>query len=88
MKKVEKDLSLNEDDWIAGPDTVAGELQSFIKEFGSFTPESFVQIKFHLLRGSGLTSPSSDELCELSINHSFCPKAQLFNLSVSQERSS
>lgn len=74
MKEVDKRTSLNEDDWVASPDTVAEELQSFIKEFESFTPELFVQIKFHLLRGSGLTRPARDELCDLSINHSFCPK--------------
>jgi len=77
MKEVEKSTSLNEDDWTASPDTVAEEMQSFIKEFGSFTPELFVQIKFHLLRGSGLTKPARDELCDLSIHHGFCPKCDL-----------
>ncbi len=77
MKEMEKSLSLNEDDWTASPDVVAKELQSFISEFGSFTPELFVQIKFHLLRGSGLTKPARDELCTLSINQGLCPKCEL-----------
>ena len=70
-------MSLNGEDWTASPDVVAEELLSFINEFGSFTPESFVQIKFHLLRGSGLTRHVRDELCDLSINHGQCPRCGL-----------
>lgn len=77
MKEVEKNMSLNGEDWTASPDVVAEELQSFINEFGSFTPESFVQIKFHLLRGSGLTRHVRDELCDLSINQGQCPRCGL-----------
>lgn len=74
---MEKDPSLDEEEWTTNPETVAEELQSFIKEFGSFTPELFVQIKFHLLRGSGLTKPTRDELCGLSIYHGYCSRCDL-----------
>ncbi len=77
MKKKENGVSLNEDEWTVSPSIVAEELHSFIKEFGSFTPELFVQIKFHLLRGSGLTKFTRDELCALSIQHDFCPRCDL-----------
>lgn len=63
--------------WTASPETIAQELLQFTEEFGSFTPELFTQIKFHLLRGSGLTKQSRDELCELSINIKTCSKCDL-----------
>jgi hypothetical protein len=68
---------LDKELWIESSDTVADELRQFIHEFGAFTPELFVQIKFHLLRGSGLTKQSRDELCELSIYNKTCPKCDL-----------
>ncbi|MFX1481971.1 MAG: hypothetical protein ACFFCP_02160 [Promethearchaeota archaeon] len=72
MNKVKATPSLSEDEWTSSPEDVTSELQSFIKEFGSFTPELFVQIKFHLLKNSGLTKQTRDELCGLSIHHGFC----------------
>ncbi len=77
MNRKEESTSLNKDEWAASSDIVVEELQSFVKEFGSFTPELFVQIKFHLLRGSGLTKSTRDELCSLSIHNGFCPKCDL-----------
>jgi hypothetical protein len=74
MKDVKRPPSLSEDEWTESPEIVAEELRSFIREFSSFTPERFTQIKFHLLRGSGLTKPIRDELCVLSIHHACCPK--------------
>jgi hypothetical protein len=68
---------LDEDLWAEDPETVAEELRQFTKEFGSFTPERFTQIKFHLLRGPGLTKQSRDELCELSIHSKTCPRCDL-----------
>jgi hypothetical protein len=65
---------LDKELWAESSSTVAETLQQFTKEFISFTPELFVQIKFHLLRGPGLTKQSRDELCELSINSKTCPK--------------
>ena len=68
---------LDDELWAEGPETVADELCQFTKEFGSFTPELFTQIKFHLLRGPGLTKQSRDELCELSIHSKTCQKCEL-----------
>lgn len=65
---------LAEDNWNSTEEEVQNELQLFIDEFGAFTPEWFVDIKFHLLRESGLTKESRDELCQLSIHASLCPK--------------
>ncbi|MFW9808711.1 MAG: hypothetical protein ACFFE6_04930 [Candidatus Thorarchaeota archaeon] len=77
MNTKEESTLLDEDEWAASSDAVTEELQSFVKEFGSFTPELFVQIKFHLLRGSGLSKNTRDELCVLSINNGFCPNCDL-----------
>ena len=68
---------LDEDLWTERSEIVAEKLQQYIKEFGTFTPEQFAQIKFHLLRGPGLTRQSRDELCELSIHIGTCPKCDL-----------
>jgi hypothetical protein len=65
---------LTEEHWTSTEYEVQSELQSFIDEFGAFTPEWFVDIKFHLLRESGLTKKSRNELCRLSIHASLCPK--------------
>jgi len=65
---------LAEENWNSTVNEVQSELQSFIDEFGAFTPEWFVDIKFHLLRESGLTKESRAELCRLSIHASLCPK--------------
>lgn len=67
-------LYLSPESWNSAKDEVLEELESFINEFGSFTPEWFVDIKFHLLRQAGLTPETRDELCRLSINQSLCPK--------------
>ena len=63
--------------WVEDSETVTKELQQFVAEFESFTPELFTQIKFHLLRGQGLTKQSRDELCELSIHTKTCQKCDL-----------
>jgi hypothetical protein len=65
---------LNEDEWVSGAEDVAKELKSFVKEFGSFTPQLFAEVNFHHLRGAGLTKESRDELCEISISIKTCPK--------------
>lgn len=77
MRDVKRHPSLNEEEWTAGQAAIADELRSFIKEFESFTPELFTQIKFHLLRGSGMTKPTRDEFCALSIHEGLCPKCDL-----------
>ncbi|MFX0053950.1 MAG: hypothetical protein ACFFAX_02165 [Promethearchaeota archaeon] len=73
VEKTRKPL-LTEEHWASTEDEVQSELQSFIDEFGAFTPEWFVDIKFHVLRESGLTKKSRNELCRLSIRASLCPK--------------
>lgn len=77
MREEKSPPELDEELWVEDSDTVAEELRQFTGEFGSFTPELFVQIKFHLLRGPGLTKQSRDELCELSIHSETCPKCDL-----------
>ena len=77
MSDDELEPYLDEELWVESAETVAEELRQFTKEFGSFTPELFVQIKFHLLRGPGLTKQSRDELCDLSIHSKTCPKCDL-----------
>jgi hypothetical protein len=74
MKEEEQRPQLDEELWTEDSKTVAEQLRRFIEEFVSFTPERFVQIKFHLLRGPGLTKQTRDELCELSIHSKTCPK--------------
>jgi hypothetical protein len=74
MGKETEPLNLNEDDWTSTSETVAKDLQSFVNEFGSFTPQLFAEVNFHLLRGAGLTKTSRDELCEISIHTKTCPK--------------
>ncbi|MHA2177388.1 MAG: hypothetical protein ACXABH_02920 [Candidatus Thorarchaeota archaeon] len=77
MRDVKSSPTLKEEEWTEDHDAVADELRSFIKEFESFTPELFTQIKFHLLRGFGLTKPTRDEFCALSIQEGLCPKCDL-----------
>jgi hypothetical protein len=77
MSEEERNPQLDEELWTESAETVVEELRQFTKEFESFTPELFVQIKFHLLRGPGLTKLSRDELCELSIHSKTCPKCDL-----------
>ncbi len=77
MRDEDRNPQLDEELWAESSETVIEELRQFTKEFGSFTPELFVQIKFHLLRGPGLTKHSRDELCELSIHRKTCSKCDL-----------
>lgn len=74
MPEFPEDTILSVDSWNGNDEEVVRELKAFILEFGSFTPEWFVDIKFHLLRQSGLSMESRDELCTLSIDNAFCPK--------------
>jgi hypothetical protein len=77
MREEECNPQLDEELWVESAETVVEELRQFIKEFESFTPELFVQIKFHFLRGPGFIKQSRDELCELSIHSKTCPKCDL-----------
>jgi hypothetical protein len=74
MREEERIPQFDEELWIEDAETVAEDLLRFVEEFESFTPEQFAQIKFHLLRGPGLTKQSRDELCKLSIHCQTCPK--------------
>jgi hypothetical protein len=65
--------SLSDESWNCTAEELSNELDSFTREMGSFTPDHFVQIKFHLLRHSGLTLETRDELCEVAIHYSHCP---------------
>ncbi|MHA1957429.1 MAG: hypothetical protein ACW968_10940 [Candidatus Thorarchaeota archaeon] len=63
---------ISSENWNSTPEEIANELHSFIAEFGSFTPEWFAEVKFHLIRYSGLTQKTRDELCEVAIYSSAC----------------
>lgn len=62
--------------WVVGDAEISSELATFVREFGSFTPELFAEMKLHLLR-SGLTKQARNHLCELSIQAEQCPKCDL-----------
>lgn len=74
MRKQDHPPVLEPKNWNAPAEDVAEELHSFIQEFGSFTPDRFAQIKFHLLRYSGLDQESRDNICQISIYNALCPK--------------
>ncbi|MHA1637191.1 MAG: hypothetical protein ACTSUO_08655 [Candidatus Thorarchaeota archaeon] len=57
---------LSDEYWNCSVDSLIHTLQQFVSEFGSFTPEWFAEVKFHLLR-QGLNIQSRDELCDASI---------------------
>lgn len=59
-------------EWNTTTERLSRELESFVEEFGSFTPEWFIEVKFHLLKDSGLTSTTRDELCDVSIQCGSC----------------
>jgi hypothetical protein len=63
--------------WNVSAEKLGEELSQFIKEFESFTPEHFTQIKFHVLRHSGLNKGSRNELCRVSIYEELCPNCDL-----------
>ena len=63
--------------WNASPEQLSDELSAFLIEFGSFTPEVFAELKFHLLKGHGLTKAARRELCGVSASQGHCPKCDL-----------
>jgi len=65
-------MFLSHNDWNETPEGVARELHSFIGDFQSFTPEWFAEVKFHLLKHSGLTKDTKDDLCRVSIHEGYC----------------
>lgn len=65
---------LNENYWNCSVEELSGELKSFVDEFESFTPDWFAEVKFHLLRHSGLTLETRDEFCIVSIESKQCKK--------------
>lgn len=74
MSKENQSSILNEDEWNYGPAELSKELEQFIEEFKSFTPEYFAQVNFHLLRKGGLTKSSRNGLCRISIKNKYCLK--------------
>jgi len=77
MDKENQQSMSEEDQWNATPDELAKELGMFIEEFGSFTPEHFAQINFHLLRKTGLTKSTRNQLCKISIRNRYCSDCEL-----------
>lgn len=63
--------------WNISAVQLAEEINAFIFEFRSFTPEWFAEVKFHLLRGPGLTKDGRLEFCDVAIKSKLCPKCDL-----------
>jgi hypothetical protein len=76
MDKDDSGTAKDPDTWAVSPERIAEELLSFIRDMGSFTPNWFVEVKFHLLRQSGLTKESRAELCRISIREGQCKKCE------------
>lgn len=74
MSKDAETAKISSEFWNVSAKQLGDELRQFIVEFGSFTPEHFTQIKFHVLRDSGLCKESRNEFCGLSIHEKLCPK--------------
>ncbi len=64
------------DAWVVGDDEISSELVSFAREFDTFTPELFAEMKLHLLR-AGLTKRARNHFCSVSIQSGQCPKCDL-----------
>ena len=69
--------SREKSEWTCSPETLSKELGAFIDEFGSFTPELFTEINFHLLRQAGLTKSSRNSFCRVSIKNKHCTNCDL-----------
>lgn len=76
MDEHDSSIILSPEIWTASSKKVAEELRSFIRNMGSFTPDWFAEVKFHLLRQSGLTKESRAELCDLSIREGHCRRCE------------
>ena len=77
MNNDAKPAKISSEYWNVSAKQLGEELCQFVDEFGTFTPEHFTQIKFHVLRDSGLSKESRDELCRVSIFEKLCPKCDL-----------
>ncbi|RDE11820.1 MAG: hypothetical protein C4K49_11060 [Candidatus Thorarchaeota archaeon] len=76
MNEQEAPRFLSYSDWNESPEGVARELHSFIDDFRSFTPEWFAEVKFHLLKQSGLTKDTRNDLCRVSIHGGYCDRCE------------
>lgn len=76
MSKEKWSSSSCENEWNCSPKELSQELDLFIEEFESFTPEHFAHVNFHLLRRAGLTKRSRNELCKVSIKYKHCHKCK------------
>lgn len=65
---------LSQEFWNCIAKDLQNELLSFVKEFGSFTPDWFAEVRFHLLKESGLNLMTRDEFCQVSIHSKQCSK--------------
>lgn len=72
---------LSEEYWNCTLGELQNELRSFVSEFGAFTPEWFAEVKFHLLKHSGLTLLTRDELCSVAAYYRFCGKCDTLYMS-------
>jgi hypothetical protein len=72
---------LSREYWNCIPDELQNELRSFVSEFGAFTPDWFAEVKFHLLKQSGLTLLTRDEFCSVAIYYHLCGKCDTLYMS-------
>jgi hypothetical protein len=72
MRESDSAPVLSPEYWNATRNEVISEMRSFVDEFGSFTPEWFAEVKFHLIRQVGLHKDSRTELCRVSIHSGLC----------------
>ncbi len=72
MNPQKKLRELDSTRWNISSEELLIELRQFISEFGSFTPEWFIEVRFHLTKSSILDKKSRRELCTLSIDGRLC----------------
>ncbi|MGQ4911214.1 MAG: hypothetical protein ACP6KW_03510 [Candidatus Thorarchaeota archaeon] len=65
---------ISPDTWSADPEEIARELSEIVAGFGSFTPETFAELKFHLLGKKGFTKAARDDVCRISAHWGHCVK--------------
>ncbi len=77
MSEESHSIYTEKNDWNCSFSALSKEIGVFINEFGSFTPELFAEVNFHLLRKAGLTKSSRNALCRSSIKGKHCISCDL-----------
>ncbi len=63
--------------WSASSETVLTELHQFIAEFGSFNPDWFVEVRFHLVKSTVLDQAGRRDLCLLALDDRLCDRCDM-----------